>query len=58
MNLKKVRYKFKATKDGHGQPGDIQFMFLDISEIKSMGRESRLNSYQVEKIIDEIMEEE
>jgi len=38
MNLSNVTYVFKpATEDGRGWVGDVKFMLLDISKLKSLG---------------------
>ena len=38
MGLKNVKYVFKpGTPDGRGWPGDVKFMLLDISKLKSTG---------------------
>ncbi len=38
MGLKNVRYVFKpGTSDGRGWPGDVKFMLLDITKLRSTG---------------------
>ncbi len=38
MGLRNVKYIFKpVTKDGRGWPGDVKFMLLDITKLKSSG---------------------
>jgi UDP-glucose 4-epimerase len=45
MGLKDVRYIFSpATKDGRGWIGDVKFMLLDITKIKSTGWKPSMNS--------------
>jgi len=45
MGLKGVRYSFKpVTPDGRGWPGDVKFMLLDISKLKSTGWSPKYDS--------------
>ncbi len=45
MGLKDVKYVFKpGTPDGRGWPGDVKFMLLDISKLKSTGWRPRWGS--------------
>ena len=45
MGLESVRYIFKpATSDGRGWLGDVKFMLLDITKLKSTGWRPRYNS--------------
>ncbi len=60
MGLKNVVYKFKpATPDGRGWPGDVKFMLLDISKLKSIGWRPRLSSREaVRKTVRELLGKE
>lgn len=47
MGLKNVEYKYVlTTPDGRGWPGDVKFMLLDISKLKSIGWNPSMNSYE------------
>lgn len=60
MGLKDVRYIFKpATADGRGWPGDVKFMLLDISKLKSRGWKPSMNSYTaVRKTVRQLLKKE
>lgn len=57
MGLSGVKYVFvKTTPDGRGWPGDVKFMLLDISKLKSTGWRPRWNSFEaVRKTVREIL---
>jgi len=57
MGLKNVRYIFKpVTPDGGGWPGDVKFMLLDITKIKTMGWKPLLRSAEaVRRTVREIL---
>ncbi len=45
LGLRDVKYIFKpGTPDGRGWPGDVKFMLLDVSKLKSTGWRPRWNS--------------
>ncbi len=45
MGLRNVRFKYKpATPDGRGWKGDVKFMLLDISKLKSIGWKPTMTS--------------
>lgn len=47
MGLKNTSYVFKpSTADGRGWPGDVKFMLLDISRIKSLGWKPTISSLE------------
>jgi len=47
MGLKNVEFVYKpATPDGRGWKGDVKFMLLDISKLKSLGWSPKLTSYE------------
>ena len=51
MGLKNVKYVFKpGTPDGRGWPGDVKFMLLDISKLKSTGWKPRWSSRDAVRI--------
>ena len=60
MDLKNVKYRFKpATPDGRGWLGDVKFMLLDISKLKSTGWKPKWNSYEaVRKTVRQILGKE
>jgi UDP-glucose 4-epimerase len=50
MGLSNVEYQFSpATADGRGWLGDVKFMLLDISKLKSTGWKPTMNSEQAVK---------
>jgi len=50
MGLTGVNYRFKpATPEGRGWPGDVKYMLLDISKLKSIGWEPKFNSREAVK---------
>jgi len=50
MGLSDVEYQFSpATADGRGWLGDVKFMLLDISKLKSTGWKPTMNSEQAVK---------
>ncbi len=55
----KPKYVFKPmTPDGRGWPGDVKFMLLDVSKLKSTGWIPQLNSRRaVEKAVGELLKE-
>jgi|Deesub1362B_J571_1020462.scaffolds.fasta_scaffold00003_128 UDP-glucose 4-epimerase len=47
MDLRNVKYIFKSeTLNGRGWKGDVKFMLLDISKLKSTGWKPNWNSYE------------
>jgi len=60
MGLDNVRYIFKpATIDGRGWLGDVKFMLLDISKLKSKGWTPSMNSYDaVRKTVRQLLNKE
>lgn len=59
MNLKNVKFVYKpATPDGRGWKGDVKFMLLDISKLKSVGWEPSLTSAKaVRRTVRELLNE-
>jgi len=59
MGLKDVKFKFKVDlPDGRGWAGDVKIMQLNISKLKLIGFEPKLNSYEsVELTVKEILED-
>lgn len=57
MNLKGVNKKFvQKVEEGRGWKGDVKYMHLDISRIRSIGWRPRLNSAQaIEKCASDIL---
>ena len=57
MRLGSVSYVFKpGTRDGRGWPGDVKFMLLDISKLKSTGWRPRWSSKEaVRKTVKQIL---
>ena len=49
MGLKNVKFTYTGDVDGRGWKGDVKSMLLDISKIKSLGWEPKLNSRQAIK---------
>lgn len=60
MGLSNVKYTFKpATPDGRGWLGDVKFMLLDISKLKSKGWKQSMNSYTaVRKTVRQLLKKE
>jgi UDP-glucose 4-epimerase len=60
MGFDNVRYIFKpATIDGRGWLGDVKFMLLDISKLKSKGWVPSMNSYDaVRKTVRQLLNKE
>lgn len=46
MGLKNVKFTYTGGIDGRGWKGDVKNMLLDISKIKSLGWEPKLDSRQ------------
>lgn len=44
LGLKGVKYRFTGGIDGRGWPGDVKYMHLDISKLKSLGWTPRYTS--------------
>lgn len=59
MGLKNVKYVYRPmTEDGRGWPGDVKYMLLDISKIRRVGWEPRLNSREaVRRTVRELLNE-
>ena len=60
MGLSNVKYIFKpATPNGRGWLGDVKFMLLDISKLKSIGWKPKMNSREaVRKTVRELLGKE
>ncbi len=60
MGLKNVVYRFRpGTSDGRGWPGDVKFMLLDITKLKSIGWKPSMNSEQaVRKTVRQLLGKE
>ncbi len=60
MGLSNVNYIFRlATTDGRGWLGDVKFMLLDISKLKSKGWKPSMNSYTaVRKTVRQLLKKE